>query len=122
MLRELPDVPQLRGEPRRRWFFCHDLDLVVWEDAAGEVVGFQLAYDKPHRERSIAWRRGQGFAHYAVDDGEGFGLANDTPLLVADGPFEQARVQALFLALAEAVPAAIVACVRGKLGEYGPAA
>lgn len=122
MLQELPAVPQIKGEPHRRWFFCHDLDLVVWEDAAGAVVGFQLAYDKQRRERSIAWQRGKGFAHYAVDDGEAFALTNDTPLLVADGPFEQARVLALFLALAEAVPASIVAFVHRKLGEYGPAA
>lgn len=118
MLLELPDVPQIAGEPRRRWFFCHELDLVVWEDADGTIQGFQLAYDKQHAERSLAWQRGKGFAHYAVDDGEGFSLANRTPLLVADGPFEQERVLALFLALAAQVPQHIVTFLRHQLDTY----
>jgi hypothetical protein len=122
MLRELPDVPQLKGEPRRRWFFCHAADLVVWEDAAGAVVGFQLAYDKAKAERSIFWQRGKGFAHFAVDNGEGGGLANDTPLLMADGPFDSPRVQALFLAMAQELPAHIATFVHDRLDEYAPAA
>lgn len=46
MLRELANVRQVAGEPRRRWFFCHEIDLVLFEDEQG-ICAFQLAYDKP---------------------------------------------------------------------------
>lgn len=32
-LRELPRVQQVAGEPRRRWFHGHEMDLVTREDA-----------------------------------------------------------------------------------------
>jgi hypothetical protein len=117
MLRELPDVPQIAGEPRRRWFFCQELDLVVWEDVGGTIRGFQLAYDKHRAERSICWRQGCGFAHYAVDGGESRAGENRTPLLVADGPFQREQVLPRFLALAGEVPDGIVAFVARMLAD-----
>jgi hypothetical protein len=80
-LRELPRVQQVPGEPRRRWFHGHEMDLVVWEDAEGALLGFQLAYDKHRNEHSIEWRAGRGFAHYQVDDGEAVALSKETPFL-----------------------------------------
>lgn len=121
MLRELPNVMQVPGEPRRRWFFCHDIDLVVWEDPAGAVCGFQLAYDKQRSEHSLSWDRERGFAHYVVDNGEPMALANETPFLYLNGPFGRDRVLEQFRAVAQRVPAAIAAFVEGKLGEFdGP--
>ena len=55
-LRELPRVRQVAGEPRRRWFHGHEMDLVVWEGEDGAPLGFQLAYDKHRDEHSITWR------------------------------------------------------------------
>jgi len=66
MLRELANVRQVAGEPRRRGFFCHEIDLVLFEDEQG-ICAFQLAYDKPRRERSLSWQRQGGFRHYLVD-------------------------------------------------------
>lgn len=121
MLRELRDVRQVAGEPKRRWFFCNEIDLVVWEEENGDVCGFQLAYDKHEDERSFSWHKERGFAHYVVDDGEPFADVNDTPFLYADGPFGRDRVLELFLALAPEVPANIANFVETKLREYsGP--
>lgn len=121
MLRELRNVQQVTGEAKRRWFFCHDLDLVVWEDEGGSVSGFQLAYDKQRNEHSLSWRRDHGFAHYVVDDGEPMAGVNDTPFLYANGPFGRGRVLDLFLALSAEVPPEIVAFVAAKLREFdGP--
>ena len=61
-LRELPRVRQVAGEPRRRWFHGHEMDLVVWEGEDGAPLGFQLAYDKHRDGHSITWRAGHGFA------------------------------------------------------------
>jgi hypothetical protein len=118
MLRELPHVMQVAGEPTRRWFFCHDIDLVVFEDGQG-ICGFQLAYDKQRNEHSISWDRDRGFAHYVVDDGESHALANDTPFLYSDGPFRRDRVLEHFLELASAeVPPNITQFVMQKLNEF----
>ena len=69
-MREIPDVEQVPGEPRRRWFFSHEQDLIVWFGADGAPVGFQLAYGKYRHERALRWKAGKGFTHDAVDDGE----------------------------------------------------
>lgn len=119
MLRELKNVQQVPGEPRRRWFFCHDLDLVVWEDEAGACISFQLAYDKHRGEHSIAWTPERGYAHYVVDDGEPQSLANRTPLLYADGAFERDRVLASFLAQSAGLPESVTAFVAAKLRAFG---
>ncbi len=121
MLRELRNVRQVSGEARRRWFFCHDLDLIVWEDTDGSLLGFQLAYDKQGTEHSFAWRKDQGFSHYVVDDGEPMAGVNDTPFLYANGPFSRDRVLGLFLALSPEIPSAIASFVATKLREFdGP--
>jgi hypothetical protein len=119
MLRELKNVQQVQGEPKRRWFYGHDLDLVVWEDEAGHCVSFQLAYDKQRGEHSIAWTAQHGYSHYVVDDGEPHALANRAPLLYADGVFERDRVLETFLAQARHLPAAITAFVADKLRAFG---
>lgn len=123
MLRELRNVQQVPGEPRRRWFFCQDLDLVAWEDEDGSILGFQLAYDKHRNEHSISWRRDRGFSHYVVDDGEQMAGVNDTPFLHANGLFKRDRVLDLFLSLSPEVPGDIVAFVTARLREFnGPLA
>jgi hypothetical protein len=118
MLMELRKVRQVAGEDRRRWFFCHDLDLVVWEDEGGTITGFQLAYDRHRNEHSLSWQQDRGFAHYAVDDGEPRAGVDATPCLYPDGPFEQDRVLALFLAVSAEVPATIVTFVEARLREF----
>lgn len=121
MLRELRNVQQVSGEAKRRWFFCHDLDLVVWEGDDGAICGFQLAYDKHRNEHSLSWHRDRGYSHYVVDDGEPMAGVNDTPFLYADGPFGRDRVLDQFLALASGIPADIVNFVAAKLREFDAA-
>ena len=118
MLRELKKVQQVTGEPKRRWFFAHEIDLVVWEDDDGSITGFQLAYDKHRDEHSISWQRTRGFSHYVVDDGEPVAGANHTPFLYMDGQFKSDRVLDLFLSMSSEVPLNIVACVVAKLREF----
>lgn len=118
VLRELPRVQQVPGEPRRRWFHGHEMDLVVWEGADGAPIGFQLAYDKHRNEHSIEWRAGRGFTHYQVDDGEAVVTSKETPFLYPDGAFARDRVLARFLAAAGTLPGAIAGFVAARLREF----
>lgn len=118
MLRELTHVQQKPGEPRRRWFFSHDLDLVVWVDADDRPIGFQLAYDKDRGEHSITWDDERGFRHFVVDEGNPLAGRAQTPLLWANGPFEPARVTHRFRALAGGVPSHLADFVIARLAEH----
>ena len=73
----------VRQEPglRRRWFEDDGLELVVWEDAAGAVEGFQLC----RLEHALTWRRDAGFTHARIDEGDTNPWKNLTPVLVPNG-------------------------------------
>lgn len=119
MLRELPDTRQIAGEPRRRWFFSSELDLIVWLDDQDEPIGFQLCYDKYRGERALTWHKDRGYDHAAIDDGENVpSQYKSTPILVADGLFERDRVKAAFLAASAEVPETIRRFVADALARY----
>ena len=116
---EIRDVRQIRGEAHRRWFTSDEIDLIVWCDAAGGPLAFQLCYDKPRGEHALTWRPESGFQHTAVDDGEGDEFKwKGTPILVPDGHFDLRRLRERFVRASASVPADIVAFVDGKLGEH----
>lgn len=116
-MREIRDVEQVPGEPRRRWFFSHEQDLLVWLGEDGAPVAFQLAYGKYRHERALRWKAGKGFAHDAVDDGEQ-DARKAAAVLVPDGYFDANKVLARFTELAVALPPDIVAFVSAKLKEH----
>jgi len=118
MLREIPKIQQHPGEHRRRWFAAESMDLFVWIDDTGAIVAFQLAYDKPHAERAITWRRDTGFSHTRVDEGANPGGYPVTPLLVEDGMFESSRVIRMFRSQANEVDEDIVHFVTTRLLDY----
>gem|GEM_PF-955975 len=101
----------------RRWFFCHDLDLVVWFDDKDHPVAFQLAYDRYRDERWITWDEGKGCCHYAVDEGNPFAGETQTPLLFADGAFDANRIIDLFKSLPTEMPPDIATFVLRKLSD-----
>ena len=119
MLLEIRNVYQVPGEPRRRWFFSHEQDLLIWIDDEGKPMGFQLSYGKYRNEHAIRWKVDRGFAHYGVDDGESGGAPHSqAPILVADGVFEAARVLTRFRELSAEMPQDIVEFVSARLREH----
>jgi len=97
MLQEIPNVRQIPGEDRRRWFASDDMDLTVWFDDRDRVTGLELCYDKGKRERAVRWRRGAGFLHERVDNGEGRpGRYKGTPILLPDGALDAKKLSRLF--------------------------
>ena len=82
-------VKQISGEPHKRWFEDNYFDLLVWENESGQIVEFQLYYDKLHYQRSLIWNEQTGYLHSKVDDGETQpGKYKSTPILIDDGVFD----------------------------------
>jgi hypothetical protein len=116
-LAEVSGVLQIPDQPRRRWFWSRALDLIVWLNRNGSPLGFQLCYDKHGAERVLTWTPQRGYSHMAVDDGEAeAGLRyKGTPILVADGEFDAARVLQAFQVEGSNIPREIAAFVTEKL-------
>ena len=119
MLKEVRDVRQVPGESRRQMFFSEDMDLTVWVDDRGAILGFELCYDKGIGERSVRWRSGYGFLHQRVDDGENRpGRYKATPILVPDGVFDANKISRLFLENSRDLDRPLSDFVYRKLLEY----
>ena len=95
MLREIKETGQRRGERKKRWFSNSNMDLFIWFDDDDEIVSYQLTYDKPNAEKALTWSAEHGFSHTGVDDGTRPGKHPGSPLLVANGAFEAAKILAL---------------------------
>lgn len=63
MLREIRNVKQIPGQGARRWFNDEHLDLFVWYDADGRILGFQLCFDKSTRaELALTFTETEGYS------------------------------------------------------------
>ena len=111
MLQEIKKTRRAQDEMPRRWFADETMDLIVWLDKRGRVVGFQLCYDKPVAEHALSWHEDSGYTHNRVDDGEGKpGSHKGTPILVPDGEFSLREIADKFQAAA--------ASIDGKIAEF----
>lgn len=117
MLREISSVKQHEGEGIRRWFTNDYFDLIVWYDNE-DILGFQLCYDKPDFERSLTWKKGKGYSHNKIDDGEISGQNKMSPILVPDGLFAKADIAARFELEAENLEKDLFDYVYQKIMEY----
>jgi len=118
VLLEIRNVQQIRGESRRRWFFSHEMDLLVWFDDENRPSAFQLSYGKYRDEHAIRWKLSQGYTHYRVDDGRSAGIAAGAPLVTVDGAFHPGQVLERFLELSTEVPSPIAEFVAARLREH----
>ncbi len=118
MTRELSDVRQVRGEPRRRWFADDYFDLILWVGDRGAIVGFQLCYDKSGDEHALTWHINTGFSHQRVDDGEMKRPYKATPILVTDGFFDAAAISRLLKEHSHTMDEKIARFVLDKISSY----
>jgi hypothetical protein len=116
MLKEFRSVRQEPGL-LRRWFTDEQMDLIVWYDEDGQLIGFQLCYDKLRDEHAFTWRPDVGAAHNRIDSGEVVPFVNRTPILVADGEFPAAQVAADFAARSQGIDDDIRQLVLDKLHQ-----
>ena len=107
MLREINHIRQNPGKGIQRWFCDDYFDLTVWfEDE--KPVGFQLCYDiNSNDQRALTWFSSEKWSHLGVDDGEGGFGRKSTPVLIADGLFDDASVMSRFERESGLVPADI---------------
>lgn len=96
MLTEIKKVKQLDGEPKRRWFASEQMDLFIWVSESGDILNYQLTYDKPYAEKALLWVANTGFSHACVDDGSETGKYPKTPLLNSTENFDIAHIMNLF--------------------------
>ncbi len=120
MLHELKQRAPAAGEREKRWFFCHEIDLVFWIDTQGNPCGFQLSYDKYKNEKSISWSIERGYHHFLVDDGEALPNQKSTPVLYEIDGFDKNKVLALFNSHKGDVPDAFASFLQLKLNAYTP--
>ncbi|MDH3974708.1 MAG: hypothetical protein OEV42_10565 [Deltaproteobacteria bacterium] len=98
MLTEFTAVRQDEGGIRKRWFGDEFFDLILWQDGKGKIVKFELCYDKEINEHAFSWSKKAGLTHLKVDDGEGeAGRYKMSPILVADGVFDNKKIAEKFL-------------------------
>ena len=58
-------VRQRPDEGYRRWFLNDYFDVIVWyESAGGELLGFQLCYNRTVDERAFTWQRNKRSSHF----------------------------------------------------------
>lgn len=119
MLKELKNVRQIDGEPRRRWFEDEYFDLIIWLEKDESVWGFQLCYDREHKPRALTWTKKSGYKHAGIDDGESaFGAAKGSPVLVEDGVLDADAVAKRFEKAAADMPHALAAFVLDRIKRH----
>lgn len=118
MLREILTSRQNPGEPRRRWFASPNIDLFIWVNDQGAPSGFQLCYDKQHREHALTWTQSTGFSHMAVDGGESRPARyKGAPILVSNGAIDAQQILGDFLREATSLPIEFAQLVESRVRE-----
>lgn len=108
-MKELTYIRQIDGDLKRRWFTSEDMDLIIWLNNDQSFAGFELCYNKRHKEHSLTFKAGRGYNHMKVDDGEQRpGRHKGTPVLVANGSFDVKNIYSLFANESRNLPAEVV--------------
>ena len=117
---ELTNVRQVVEGSRRRWFADDYFDLIVWVGERGELIGFQLCYDKSGDEHALTWHQETGFSHHRVDSGELQRPYKATPILVADGVVDFAGLIYFFKERSRMMDQQVARFVLGKIAAIQP--
>ena len=117
MLQEIRSIRQDDPDRTCKWFQDDFFDLFTWVDKAGEVVAFQLCYDRLKQERVLAWSGETGFLHRGIDDGEFIPSQKMAPIMIADGVFEAQDIHAEFASRSEGVDPMLRNFMLAKIDE-----
>jgi hypothetical protein len=117
MLREIRDVRQTPGQPYSRWFNDELLDLFVWQDEDGRIIGFQLCFDKDADERALTYSEANG---YLLEDvqAEGSSLDMGSPVLANVSTLPFPRLLAQFAERGAEIDSRVFRHVMEKLEAY----
>lgn len=117
MLREIRDIRQTPGQPFCRWFNDELLDLFVWQDEGGRIVGFQLCFDKDADERALTYSETGG---YLLEDvqAEESSLDMGSPVLANVSTLPFPRLLAQLAERGTEIDARVLRYVTEKLEAY----
>ena len=130
MFREINVSKQAESGPKRRWYQSDYFDLYVFyirhseradKYADREFVGMQLCYDIRHNQRTLEWKKDDGFSHHAVSKGGGDTLSDhgaSSALLRKGGIFDSAKVIDRFMQDSSTLPGLVKTFVLKRLAEY----
>jgi len=120
VLREIRGIEQRHPGRTRRWFQDEYFDLFVWEDRAGAIERFQLAYARDtRRERVLEWRRRRGFQHLKLEALDESKPGRDAAwALKLDGVLPYAPLMERFAAAARGLPRRIGRFVEERITEH----
>ena len=120
MLREIRGVEQRDPQRVKRWFQDEYFDLFVWQDRAGELLRFQLCYERDtRRERALEWQRGRGFQHLAVRQRYSGSPGRDhSGDMALDGVLPYVTLKDRFASAARNLPPELQRFIEDKLTEY----
>jgi hypothetical protein len=96
------------------------LDLIVWFEPGGQIIGFQLCYDKETDQKALTWLKGGGYQHSRIDDGDNPGKMKASPVLEANGYFDREGIGRLLRESRGHVPEEIADCVYSRITQYRP--
>ncbi|MBI9106168.1 MAG: hypothetical protein JEZ04_05435 [Spirochaetales bacterium] len=119
MLYEFRKVQQ-KEKGYRRLFLDEFFDLYVWYDKkGGDIIGFELCYNKDSDEHSIIWKQNKGYLHTEIDSGENNpGHSKQSPISLIDGYFDKKKVSKRFLESSLNLENEIVDLVNNRILEY----
>lgn len=119
MLREIPDIYQIPGEPFRRWFAGENMDLIVWfHDDHTDFQGFQFCYRQGHSEMALTWLDGKGYTHETISDGEERpGLYKMAPIMLRKRTVQKEDILNLFLSRSEYLERSLIEFIRRKIRD-----
>jgi hypothetical protein len=107
---------------KRLWFNDQDHDLFLWLDSSMQPVSFQFSYrtySDIYSEHVISWKKGMGYTHDKIDDGEpADGDYKMTPILVPDGAFDYKKIAQRFKSISKDIDEDIRDFIYQKLCNY----
>jgi len=119
MFSEISNVSQIKGEPKRKWFTDKDLELIIWLDENGKIIGFQLCYETEKESRAVTWLENAGYSHARIDEGEDrLPHHKATPILIPGGIFDKKTIEERFASSSSGLPKEIARFISKKLSEY----
>lgn len=121
MLTEIRNINQYDPDRQRRWFQNAFFDLYIWSSHAGELLGFQLCYEKDGDQRALRYSSESGYQHEGVDQPEDKPGRSMSAIFVANGALDANALGARFAQDAIEIPARIRDFVVERLGNYDAA-
>ena len=115
-LRRAPRIIEEEGMVRELYtddFF----DLFVWRHPTGQIVQFQLCYEKGGQERAFTWKTGDVFTHVKVDTGKQ--QRDMTPIFVSDGILDEERIAQELERRGSRLDPQLIGFIKGRLNAFG---